>query len=74
MKRGSPPARLSLFTLVLDTQSTLTVFSVTKEAVVSRQAQVIDQLPPIPGQQRMAFTPVLPTPPEWCAEARIPLE
>ena len=27
---------------------------VTKEAVVARQAQVMDQLPPIPGEQRVA--------------------
>ena len=52
----------------------LTVFNVTKEAVVSRQAQVIDQLPPIPGVQREAFTPAMPTPPEWWAGARIPLD
>jgi len=58
---------------VVQTQD-LTVFNVTKEAVVSRQAQVMDQLPPIPGVQRMAFTPALPTPPEWWAEARIPLD
>jgi ribonuclease Z len=58
---------------VVQTQD-LTVFNVTKEAVVSRQAQVMDQLPPIPGEQRVAFVPVLPTPPDWWAEARIPLE
>ena len=50
------------------------MFNVTKEAVVSRQAQVVDQLPPTPGKQRVAFAPVLPTPPEWWAEARIPLD
>ena len=58
---------------VVQTQD-LTVFNVTKEAVVARQAQVMDQLPPIPGEQRVAFVPVLPTPPAWWAEARIPLE
>jgi len=58
---------------VVQTQD-LTVFNITKEAVVSRQAQVLDQLPPIPGQQRAAFVPALPTPPAWWAEARIPLE
>ena len=52
----------------------LTVFNVTKEAVVARQAQVMDQLPPIPGKQRATFTPALPTPPAWWAEARIPLD
>ncbi|MCW5859651.1 MAG: MBL fold metallo-hydrolase [Caldilineales bacterium] len=58
---------------VVQTQD-LTVFNVTKEAVVARQAQVMDQLPPIPGKQRMAFTPVAPTPPAWWAEALIPLD
>jgi len=58
---------------VVQTQD-LTVFNVTKEAVVARQAQVVDQLPPIAGEQRVAYTPVLPTPPEWWAEARIPID
>jgi ribonuclease Z len=58
---------------VVQTQD-LTVFNVTKEAVVARQAQVIDQLPPTPGRQRVAFTPALPTTPAWWAEARIPLD
>ena len=58
---------------VVQTQD-LTVFNVTKEAVVARQAQVIDQLPPIPGKQRVAYTSVLPTPPAWWAEALIPLD
>ena len=58
---------------VVQTQD-LTVFNITKEAVVSRQAQVMDQLPPTPGVPRVAFTPKLPTPPAWWAEARIPLE
>jgi hypothetical protein len=52
----------------------LTVFNVTQEAVVARQAQVIDQLPPIPGKQRAPYTPVLPAPPAWWAEALIPLD
>jgi len=58
---------------VVQTQD-LTVFNVTKEAVVARQAQVIDQLPPIPGTPRAPFAPVAVTPPEWWAEARIPLD
>src|SRR5690606_29711321 len=58
---------------VVQTQD-LTVFNVTKDAVVSRQAQVVDQLPPIPGEQRATFVPALPKPPEWWAEARIPLD
>jgi ribonuclease Z len=58
---------------VVQTQD-LTVFNVTKDAVVVRQAQVIDQLPPIAGEQRVAYTPVLPTPPDWWADERIPLD
>ena len=58
---------------VVQTQD-LTVFNITKEAVVARQAQVIDQLPPIPGKQRVPFTPAMPTPPAWWAEALIPLD
>jgi ribonuclease Z len=58
---------------VVQTQD-LTVINVTKEAVVARQAQVVDELPPIPGKQRAAFTPVEPAPPEWWAEALIPLD
>jgi len=58
---------------VVQTQD-LTVFNVTKEAVVARQAKQFDQLPPMPGRQRMAFTPVAVPPPEWWAEALIPLE
>ncbi len=58
---------------VVQTQD-LTVFNVTEEAVVARQAQVIDQLPPIAGEQRVAYTPVLPEPPDWWAEQRIPID
>jgi ribonuclease Z len=58
---------------VVQTQD-LTVFNVTKEAVVARQAQVADQLPPTPGTPRAPFAPVAVTPPEWWAEARIPLD
>ena len=58
---------------VVQTQD-LTVFNVTKEAVVARQAKVLDQLPPIPGAPRVAYTPVLPAPPTWWAEALIPLD
>ena len=58
---------------VVQTQD-LTVFNLTQEAVVARQAQVIDQLPPIPGKQRVAYTSVLWTPPAWWAEALIPLD
>ena len=58
---------------VVQTQD-LTVFNVTKEAVVARQAQVVDELPPIPGEQRVVYTPVEPMPPDWWVEALIPLE
>jgi ribonuclease Z len=58
---------------VVQTQD-LTVFNVTKDAVVARQAQVIDQLPPIAGEQRVAYTPVAPPPPDWWADALIPLD
>ena len=58
---------------VVQTQD-LTVFNVTKEAVVARQAKVSDQLPPIPGEQRVVFKPVAVPPPDWWAEARIPLD
>lgn len=58
---------------VVQTQD-LTVFNVTKEAVVARQAQVMDQLPPTPGTQRAPFAPTAVTPPAWWAEARIPLD
>jgi hypothetical protein len=47
---------------------------VTKEAVVARQAKVLDQLPPIPGEQRVVYTPVAQMPPDWWAEALIPLD
>ena len=58
---------------VVQTQD-LTVFNVTKEAVVTRQAQVMEQLPPIPGEPRVAYTSVVTTPPDWWAQARIPLD
>ncbi len=58
---------------VVQTQD-LTVFNVTKEAVVARQAHVIDQLPPIPGTPRAPFAPAPVPPPAWWAEARIPLD
>ena len=58
---------------VVQTQD-LTVFNVTKEAVVARQAKQFDQLPPMPGKQRTAFSPVAVPPPDWWAEALIPLD
>jgi ribonuclease Z len=58
---------------VVQTQD-LTVINITKEAVVSRQAKVIEQLPPTPGKQRAGFTPTQIPPPAWWAEALIPLD
>ena len=58
---------------VVQTQD-LTVFNVTKEAVVARQAKPFDQLPPTPGKQRVAFQPEAVPPPEWWAEALIPFD
>jgi ribonuclease Z len=58
---------------VVQTQD-LTVFNVTKEAVVARQVKPFDQLPPTPGKQRAAFAPVAVAPPDWWAEALIPLD
>ncbi|MGZ9274319.1 MAG: guanitoxin biosynthesis MBL fold metallo-hydrolase GntH [Nitrospira sp.] len=58
---------------VVQTQD-LTVINITPEAVVSRQARVSDQLPPIPGEQRAVFEPVAVPAPEWWSEALIPLD
>jgi ribonuclease Z len=58
---------------VVQTQD-LTVINITKEAIVSRQAKVQDQLPPIAGKQRAAFAPVQIPPPAWWAEALIPID
>ena len=58
---------------VVQTQD-LTVFNVTKEAVVVRQVKQFDQLPPTPGKQRTAFSPLPVPPPDWWAEALIPLD
>jgi ribonuclease Z len=58
---------------VVQTQD-LTVFNITKEAVVARQAKVSDQLPPIPGVPRVVYTPVEQMPPAWWAEALIPAD
>jgi ribonuclease Z len=58
---------------IVQTQD-FTVFNVTKEAVAARQAQVLPRLPPIPGAQTAAFRPVATPPPDWWAEALIPLD
>lgn len=58
---------------VVQTQD-LTVFNITKEAVIARQVKPIDQHPPIPGKQRVPFTPTVEEPPEWWADAIIPID
>ncbi len=58
---------------VVQTQD-LTVINITKEAVVSRQAKVAEQLPPIAGEQKAVFQPFAVPPPAWWSEALIPLD
>ena len=58
---------------VVQTQD-FTVFNVTKESVVARQAKVSDQLPPIPGVQSEPFTATQVPPPAWWAKELIPLD
>ena len=58
---------------VVQTQD-LTVFNVTKEAVVVRQARVEPQPQAVPGTPTAEPTPRPPTEPEWWAEALIPLD
>ena len=58
---------------VLQTQD-LTVINVTKEAIVSRQAKVQNQLPPIAGPQHATFKPVQIPPPAWWAEELIAID
>jgi ribonuclease Z len=56
---------------VVQTQD-LTVFNITKEAVVARQAQAVPQAFAVPGEPDFEPTyDVRPTPPEWWAEAII---
>jgi len=58
---------------VVQTQD-LTVINITREAVVSRQAKVAEQLPPVAGEQKAVFQPVAMPPPAWWAEALMPLD
>jgi ribonuclease Z len=58
---------------IVQTQD-LTVFNVTEEAVVARQAKVLPQLPPIPGVPSVVYKPFEPTPPAWWKEAIIPID
>lgn len=58
---------------VVQTQD-MTVFNITKEAVLVRQAKQFDQWPPIPGKQSVIYTPVEEEPPEWWADELISLD
>jgi ribonuclease Z len=58
---------------VVQTQD-LTVFNVTEEAVVVRQAQVEPQPQPVPGKPRKEPEARPPSEPEWWAEALLPLD
>ena len=58
---------------VVQTQD-FTVFNISREAIVSRQVEVQPQLPPIPGIPTAPYTPFQPEPPEWWAEALIPID
>lgn len=58
---------------VVQTQD-LTVFNITPEAVVARQAQVNPQPRPVPGEPLTAPTPHPPNDPGWWADALIPLD
>jgi ribonuclease Z len=58
---------------VVQTQD-MTVFNITKEAVIVRQAKVSDQLAPVPGVPTVIYTPTRQTPPDWWAEELIPID
>ncbi len=58
---------------VVQTQD-LTVFNVTKDAIVARQANVEDSLPFIPGVQTKPFTPTAVPGPDWWEKELIPLD
>jgi ribonuclease Z len=58
---------------VVQTQD-LTVFNVTKEALVARQAITEPQPRPVAGEPRVAVKPKQPVEPEWWVDARIPVD
>jgi ribonuclease Z len=58
---------------VVQTQD-LTVFDVTTEAVVARQAQVDPQPSPVPGRPKAEPEARPPAQPDWWADALIPLD
>jgi len=51
----------------------LTVFNITKKAVVARQAKVNNQLPPTPGEPAYIYVPIPVPPPPWWEKAAIPV-
>ncbi len=51
-----------------------TVFNLTKDAVVARQAKVLDQLPPIPGVQNETFVPTEAPAPDWWKQELVELD
>jgi ribonuclease Z len=52
----------------------LTVFNITEQAVVARQAQVEPQPLPVPGKPRTEPTARSPAQPDWWADTLIPLD
>lgn len=58
---------------IVQTQD-FTVFNVTKDAVVARQAKVKPQLPPTPGIPSVIYEPYAVEPPAWWEDATIPLD
>ena len=58
---------------VVQTQD-LTVFDITAEAIVARQARIDPQPSPIAGEQRAADPPVAVAVPDWWAEEKIPID
>lgn len=58
---------------VVQTQD-LTVFDITAESVVARQAHVDPQPSSVPGEPRVAEHPTPMATPEWWAQERIPID
>jgi ribonuclease Z len=59
---------------VVQTQD-LTIFNITREAVVARQVQAAPQAMAVPGESKLELTyGTRPEPPAWWAEAIIPDE
>ena len=58
---------------VVQTQD-LTIFNVTEQAIVIRQAQVEAQPQAVPGKPRFAVESGIPVEPSWFKDARIPID